>query len=209
MSNHIHVLIIDDEHFYRDTLTAYLTPCADITVVAAVENGAQALQMLEKVMVDVVLCDVRMPLLDGIDFTKTAAVENLPCKILALTSFNDDRAMLEMLHAGAVGFILKSAGRHEIINATRAAVTGGMSISAEVAKGLRKYLTPPPIVIKELPERERDVLALLHLGKSNDSIAAALHVSVVSVKKAVSRLMQRFSVSSRMELVTITRTVDR
>lgn len=205
MPSQIHVLIIDDEQFYRDTLTTYLTPCADITVVATAANGAQALHMLEKVMVDVVLCDVRMPLLDGIDFTKTAAAENLPCKILALTSFNDDHAMLNMLRAGAFGFLLKSAAREEIINAIRVAAAGGTTISPEVATSLRKYLAHPPVVTEELPAREQDILTLLHLGKSNAVIAAELNVSTVSVKKAVSRLMQRFTVTSRMELVAVTR----
>lgn len=204
----LNVLIIDDEEFYRDTLTAYLAAYADLTVVAVAENGAQALHILESTPVDVALCDVRMPLFNGVDFTKTATARKLTCKILALTSFNDDRAMLGMLHAGAVGFLLKSADQHEIINAIRAAATGAMSISPEATNNLRKYLTPPPITIEGLPDRERDVLALLHLGKSNDSIAAALHVSVISVKKAVSRLMQRFNVSSRMELVAITRVLD-
>ena len=101
MSDPIYLLIVDDEQFFRDTLENYFSTCEDITVVATADNGAHALQVLEKTMADVVLCDVRMPLLDGVEFTRTVAERNLPCNILALTSFNDDQAMLSMLQSGA------------------------------------------------------------------------------------------------------------
>lgn len=205
MSDPIYLLIVDDEQFFRDTLENYFSTCEDITVVATADNGAHALQVLEKTMADVVLCDVRMPLLDGVEFTRTVAERNLPCNILALTSFNDDQAMLSMLQSGAFGFLLKNTGRDDIITAVREAAVGETTISPEVATGLRKYLAQPTVSTEGLPVREREVLTLLHRGKSNAGIAEELDVSAVSVKKAVSRLMQRFNVASRLELVATTR----
>lgn len=205
MSHPIRILIVDDEPFFRDILEAYFTTCAGITVVDTASNGAQALKSLEKMMVDVVLCDVRMPLLDGVEFTRSVAELHLPCKILALTSFKDDQAMLAMLQAGAFGFLLKGATRKEIHSAVYAAAMGGTTISPEAATGLRKYLSCGIASTEGLSAREQEVLTLLHLGRNNSSIAAELDVSVASVKKTVRHLMQRFNASSRLELVAVTR----
>ncbi|ARV66035.1 response regulator transcription factor [Corynebacterium glutamicum] len=201
----IQVLIVDDEPFFINALETYFSTNENINVVATAENGVQALDILSKTIVDVVLCDVCMPLLSGVELMKILAEKKLTCRVLALTSFLDDYAMLSMLQFGAFGFLLKSADRDEIIEAVQSAAMGGTTISPEIATNLRKFLSQPPSSISDLPTRERDVLTLLHLGKSNADIAAELKLSTVSVKKSVSRLMQRFQVSSRLELVASTR----
>lgn len=205
MHDPIYVLIVDDEEFFRETLKTHLSTYEDIAVVATAANGEEALRLLEKAMVDVVLCDVRMPLMDGVVFTKIVAERNLPCKILALTSFNDGQAMLTMLEYGAFGFLIKGVGRADISTAIKAAVAGGTTISPESATKLRNYISRPKFFTETLPDREEEVLKFLHLGKSNRDIADELKISANSVKKAVSRLMQRFNATSRLELVAATR----
>lgn len=204
-STPVHVLIVDDEKFFRDTLKAYLAPHENILVVATAENGEEALEVLDKIVVDVVLCDVRMPLLDGLEFTRQVTEHNIDCKVLALTSFLDDHVMLGMLNAGALGFLLKTAGRDSIYSAILEAAKGGTTISPAAATGLRKYLIRPTSMVDGLPTRERDVLVLLHSGKSNVAIAEALEISMASVKRAISNLMQRFNAVSRTELIVLTR----
>lgn len=201
----LHVLIVDDEEFFRDALRAYLAPHEDILVVATVDNGEEALQVLEKIVVDVVLCDVRMPVMDGLKFTRKVADLHNDCRILALTSFIDDHVMVSMLNAGAHGFLLKTAAREDICAAIIDAANGGTTISPAAATGLKKYLLQPAAVTDSLPLREQDVLALLHAGKSNAAIAEGLEVSASSVKRAVSNLMQRFNAGSRTELIAFTR----
>lgn len=206
----ISVLIVDDEPFFGEALTRYLEKYEGIKVLGVSEDGVQALDMLQKVMADVVLCDVRMPRMDGVQFAKVVAAEKLPCRVVGLTTFDDERSMLEMLNAGCFGFILKSARPDEIVEAVRGAASGGTTISPQSATRLRRYLVnlPEPSA-SHLPDREWEVLSLLQKGGSNAAIADELRVSEASVKKAVTRLMQRYDVSSRLELVVTTRDVSR
>lgn len=201
----IRVLIADDELFFIETLEEYLSAFEGIVVVATARNEAQALEALSENSVDVVLCDVRMPIVDGIEFSKAVLEREINCKIIAWTSFNDDRAVLEMLRLGASGFLLKSSEPSKIVEAIRKASIGGTTIDALSATKLRKYLGRFVSYPEDLPRRERDVLDLLHLGKSNDAISKELDISMVAVKKAVRRLMERYCASSRLELVAVTR----
>lgn len=201
----ITVLIVDDEPFFRETLTAYLQRYDTITVVATASSGREALKILEKVTVDVVLSDVRMPHLDGIGLVQVISERNLSCRLVALTTFDDEQAMLEMLNFGAYGFVLKSARPGEIVEAVRSAAQGGITISPEAATALRKYITHFPVTSMEaLPSREHQVLTLLHMGKNNATIANDLAIAETTVKKTVARLLQRYSVCSRLELVVAT-----
>lgn len=204
-ADQIYLLIVDDDEAFCDVLQKYFEGCEDITVVATATNGAEALDILEKSMVDVVLADIRMPILDGVEFTQAVTERELPCKVLALTMYSDDDAMLRMLQAGAYGYMLKSDRPEEIIQAVRAASNGGTTITPAVATSLRKYIMRPAAEVQDLPDRERDILAHLHRGLSNAEIAAEMDLSAASVKKALSRLYQRFNVTTRMELVAATR----
>lgn len=202
----INVLIVDDEAFFREALSTYLKNHEDITVIATADDGVKALEVLDKVSVDVVLCDVRMPHLDGLGFIHAVSEKGLSCRVVALTTFDDEQSMLGMLAAGAFGFVLKSARSEEIIDAVRTATRGGTTISPESATALRKYVTRfPPSTTQSLPARERQVLTLLQMGKSNATIADDLGIAETTVKKAVARLMQRYDAASRLELVVATR----
>ncbi|MFP7366690.1 response regulator transcription factor [Corynebacterium callunae] len=202
----IKVVVVDDEAFFRDSLASAVLKSKRIKVVKLLGDGLQALEFLESNNVDVVLCDVRMPIMDGVELTQEVSARGLNAKVIAVTSFNNDQAMLKMLHAGAYGFLLKSAPRAEIFHAIISVAAGGTVISPVMASSLRKYLILPiNILAAELNDRERSVLTLLHQGKSNREIADALGVSEISVKKTMSCLMQIFDVSSRVKLIIATR----
>lgn len=201
----IRLLIVDDESFLRRTLEAYFQSAEDITVLGSCDSGYGALEVLDKNVVDVVLSDVRMPRLGGIGLAQKIWEEKIPCRLVALTAFDDEHAMLEMLNFGAFGFVLKSAKPGEIIDAVRSAAHGGTTISPESATALRKYLASFPAAdVEKLPARERQVLALLHTGKNNAAIANELEIAETTVKKTVARLLQRYNVGSRLELVVAT-----
>lgn len=202
----ITVLVVDDEPFFREALSVYLNNHDSIAAVAAVCNGIEALETLENMRADVVLSDVRMPHLDGIGLAQEISERGLSCRVVALTTFDDEQAMLEMLNAGAYGFVLKSARPSEIIEAVLSAARGGTTISPESATALRKYIAHfPAESTKKLPPREQQVLTLLHTGKNNAAIANDLVIAETTVKKIIARLLQRYNVSSRLELVVTTR----
>ncbi|WP_080794330.1 response regulator transcription factor [Corynebacterium pacaense] len=202
----IRVLVVDDEVFFRDSLSAALAASEDISVVGVADNGLQARDFLLSNEAEVVLCDVRMPIMDGVGLTEELSARGALARVIAVTSFNEDQAMLRMLHAGAWGFVLKSARRREIIDAVVAVAAGGTVISPVAASNLRQYLVSPLSTLSvELSDRERSVLGLLHQGKSNRQIAGCLGVSEVSVKKTMSGLMRTFDVSSRVRLIAVTR----
>lgn len=199
------VLIVDDESFFQRTLEAYFQNAEDITVIASCNSGYEALEVLGQKEVDVVLSDVRMPGLDGIRLLQKIWEEKMAARLVALTTFDDEQAMLEMLNFGAFGFVLKSAKPSEIIDAVRSAAQGGTTISPESATALRKYIASFPMpAVDGLPRRERQVLTLLHTGKNNAAIAKDLEIAETTVKKTVARLMQRYKVGSRLELVVST-----
>lgn len=184
--NSVTVLVVDDDPFFQEALQTLLKKYDDITIIATASNGIEALDLLERVTVDVVLSDVRMPHLDGIELVREISERNLPCRVIALTTFDDEQAMLGMLNYGAFGFVLKSSRPVEIAEAVRNAAQGGTTISPESASALRKYITrlSGPLV-KSLPTREQQVLTLLHTGKSNSAIADDLHIAETTVKKSL------------------------
>lgn len=187
----ITVLIVDDEPFFRETLVSYLKEYKNITPIAAASDGAEALKILEKIKVKVILSDVRMPNLDGIGLAQEVAIRKPECRIVALTTFEDEEAMVEMLNAGAYGYVLKSSPPKIIVEAILSAAQGGTTISPHSATALRKYLTRLSGPKRDtLPMREHQVLTLLHMGKNNNTIASDLNIAETTVKKTVARLMQ-------------------
>jgi len=205
MVRKIEVLIVDDEEFFREALVEIVKSFEDLTVVGDMSSGATALQFLENNACDVVLCDVRMPHMNGIEFTELSRHLDDPPQVVAVTSFNNDVSMVSMLRAGANGFILKSARRQDIADGIRSAVQGGTSISPDAARYLKKFLRPPVSLESDVVSAlDRRVLTELHYGLSNAYISRELGISVPSVKKSVNRLMQVFGASSRLQLVVLT-----
>ena len=205
----IRVFLVDDDPLVRDVLTRYFHNTDDITVVGTASNGAEALELIEPDEVDIVLSDVHMPQMDGATLMKNLAQRTNTPAFLAITSLENDRAMLDVLAHGGRGYILKSQPPEEIVLSVRQAITGGTVVSPAAMNNLVQYIDPEPVqpsprrinLPDGISDNEVAVLDLLCEGLSNAEIAKRLNYSESTVKKQVSHLLTLFGVSSRLDLV--------
>ena len=208
----IRVFLVDDDPLVRDVLTRYFHNTDGITVVGTASNGVEALERIcapATGSVDLVLSDVHMPEMDGATLLRRLSERPSTPAFLAITSLENDRAMLEVLAHGGRGYILKSQPPEEIILSVRQAVTGGTVVSPAAMNKLVQYIAPEPVrptpARTELPpgitDTEIAVLDLLCEGLSNADIAKRLNYSESTVKKQVSHLLTLFDVTSRLDLV--------
>ena len=198
----IRVVIADDDPFVLQALRAYLSEAEEIEVLAAFGTAAEAFSFLQGCRVDVLITDVRMPGMDGLQLLTKVKLEMPEVAVIVLTSFDEDEAMGAALDQKANGFLLKDSSPEEVIRAVIAAYRGGTTISPTstsrlVSRFLRPVSTPRPGVT----EAEQAVLVLLCNGYSNAEIAERLFVSEATVKSHVSHLMKKYKVSSRLKLV--------
>ncbi|MEH0146683.1 response regulator transcription factor [Corynebacterium sp. Q4381] len=214
MSNErIRVFLVDDDPLVRDVLTRYLLTAGDIDVVGSASNGAEALDLIDPDQVDLVLSDVYMPKMGGATLLHHLSQRPNTPAFLAITSLENDKAMLDILAHGGRGYILKSQPPDEIVLSVRQAVTGGTVVSPAAMNNLVRYLAPhdaeasAPIAGNErsypagITAAERSVLDLLCEGLSNADIAKRLNYSESTVKKHVSNLLSLYDVTSRLDLV--------
>ena len=201
----IRVLIVDDQPLARAGFKAVLEASGGIEVVAEAENGEQAVWLARGHDPDVVLMDVRMPEMDGIEATRRMPHQ----KVLILTTFGLDDYIIEALRAGASGFLLKDAPVEELVRAVRTVAAGDAQLSPAVTKRLLDQVArrlPAPVErdagsLAELTDREREVLRLIAVGMSNAEIAAALVVSETTVKTHVSSVLQKLGLRDRVQAV--------
>ena len=208
----IRVLIADDQPLVRAGLRVLLESAVDIEVAGEAANGQEALDAARATRPDVVLMDVRMPVLDGLEATRRiAADERLAgVRVLILTTFEVDEYVFEALRAGASGFVAKDIEPAELLHAVRVVARGdallspfatGRLIAEFVARPERRQTEPSPLAV--LTEREREVLALVAAGRSNDEIAAELCITTATAKTHVSRAMAKLGARDRAQLVVI------
>ena len=201
----IRVLIVDDQPLARAGFRAVLEASGAIEVVAEAESGEHAVELARRQDPDVVLMDVRMPGMDGIETTRRMPRQ----KVLILTTFGLDEYIIEALRAGASGFLLKDAPVEELVRAVRAVAAGDAQLSPAVTKRLLDQVARrlPAAVrhdagsLAQLTEREREVLRLLAAGMSNAEIAGALVVSEPTVKTHVSGVLQKLGLRDRVQAV--------
>jgi DNA-binding NarL/FixJ family response regulator len=201
----IRVLIVDDQPLARRGFKAVLEATGAIEVVAEAGDGAQALELARRHDPDVVLMDVRMPVMDGIEATRRMPRQ----KVLILTTFGLDDYIIEALRAGASGFLLKDAPVEELIRAVRSVAAGDAQLSPAVTKRLLDQVArrlPAAVerdteVLAQLTEREREVLRLLSAGMSNAEIANALVLSEPTIKTHVSNVLQKLGLRDRVQAV--------
>ncbi len=205
----IRVVIVDDHQIVRDGLVALLGALDGIEVVGSAADGREALHVVEETDPDLVVMDIQMPHLDGIEATRFLTGRNASLRVVMLTMNEDDDTVLAAIRAGACGYLLKGSGADEVQHALRAAAAGGMvfgaSLAAKVAGFFAGVTSTAPVVdddpFPELTERERDVLQRIAAGRSNDEIAAALFVSNKTVRNAVSGIYAKLHATGRADAI--------
>jgi DNA-binding NarL/FixJ family response regulator len=208
MSADLRVAVVDDQELVRAGFVALLAGEPGIAVVGEAGQGEEAVRMVRATVPDVVLMDVRMPVLDGIEATRriTADPNCATVRVVMLTTFGLDEYLFGALRAGATGFLLKDTPPEELLRAVRVAAAGDALLSPPVTRRLVEVFatTPPAVSVRpaaDLTDREADVLALVVRGLSNVEIAAELHVGAATVKTYISRLLTKLGGTTRVHLV--------
>jgi DNA-binding NarL/FixJ family response regulator len=206
----IRVVLVDDDAILRAGLRMILETQPDLTVVFEAGTGREAVQQCTAVRPDVVLMDIRMPGVDGIEATRRLTGLEGGMRVLVLTTFDDERSMFDAIRAGASGFLLKRSTPEELIAAVRAVAGGeGLVSPAMTLRLLRGFAAsspgaPPPAVqqrIDELTAREREVLLLIAQGLSNGEIAARLLLGEATAKTHVRRVLAKLELRDRVQAV--------
>src|SRR5215469_5639005 len=206
----IRVLVADDQELVRAGLCVILDATDGIAVVGEAADGAAAIAKVAEQRPDVVLMDIRMPGMDGLEATRLITAEPDPPKVVMLTTFDLDDYVYEALRSGASGFLLKDSPRGDLIAAVRAVAAGDALLAPSVTRRLIEAFarrpaqtTPSPSQLASVTARERDVLLLLARGRSNAEIARALFVSEATVKTHVASLLAKLGLRDRVQAVIL------
>lgn len=197
------LLIVEDQAIIRQGLKIILEQDDTIQVTHEAENGQKAIQILEKHLIDLVIMDVRMPVMNGIEATGIIKKRWPHIKILILTTFNDDEYAVQALKEGANGFLLKTSESHKLIEAVHSCMKGGLSIHDEVAAKVMPRLlnkTKEPTKTYDLTPRELMITKLVGEGKTNKEIADTLFLSVGTVKNNITHILQKTGFRDRTQL---------
>lgn len=199
----IRVVIVDDHAVVRSGLGAFLRAFHDMELVGEAANGRQALEVCEQSQPDVVLMDLKMPVMDGVEASRILREKFPQIRIIALTSYLDDDLVQRTIQAGAIGYLLKNVSHLELAEAIRAAYRGRPTLAPEALQALMEAARQPSALGADLTDREREVLALIAKGLSNAEIAARLQVSESTVKTHVSHIITKLGVTSRTEAASL------
>ena len=204
----IQVLVVDDQSMVRAGFRMLLGDETDIEVVAEASNGLEAIAQVARFHPDVVLMDIRMPELDGLEATRRILATDASARVLILTTFNLDDYVYEALKAGASGFVLKDDPPEQLIAAVRTVAAGDALLSPTVTRGVIQQFTrlhrePPPAAVDTLTSRELDVFRLITRGLSNAEIGQELFISDTTVKTHVTRLLQKLDLRDRAQAIVL------
>jgi len=206
MNESISVFIADDHRLFRDGLRALLATLADMVVVGEAANGEESVALVERLQPDVVLMDIQMPDLNGIEATRRITAASPHVGVIIVTMFEDDDSVFAAMHAGARGYILKGAGQEEVTRTIRAVARGEALFGPAIAARLMSFFSglrpaAPPDVFPELTAREREVLDLIAAGHDNEAIAARLVISRKTARNHVSNIFSKLQVAGRAEAI--------
>jgi DNA-binding NarL/FixJ family response regulator len=212
----IRILLVDDHPIVREGLRALLETQADFEVIAECANGEEALRSTAKLQPNMILLDLEMPVMDGVETIRRLYQSSLPQqpRVIVFTAFDDDERIVHALQAGANGYLLKDAPREEIFKAIRITMEGGSMLQPIVASKLLRHVgqqqkilisrpTSNTFPIEDLTERELEVLHLLAQGMPNKEIAAQLVISERTAKFHVSSIMSKLGATNRTEAVSL------
>jgi DNA-binding NarL/FixJ family response regulator len=209
----IRVILVDDQEIVREGLKMILSLYEEINILAEAENGEQLIMLLEKLQPDVILMDVRMPIMDGVEATKIIKEKYENIKVIILTTFNEDEYIFKAIKNGASGYLLKDAGSEDIVKAIKSAYGGAMLFDPEVTVKIVKAFNSitnekqsankfhkNKYKLDLLTSRELDVAKLVAQGKSNKDICKILFLTEGTVKNYVTRILEKLELNSRTEL---------
>ncbi len=202
------VVICDDQAIVRDGLRMLLRLEPDINVVGTAEDGAAAVDMVAKEKPDLVLMDLKMPIMNGVEATRQIRTKYPDVKVLVLTTYDDDEWVLDAIQAGASGYLLKDTPRDELVKAIRGTATGRIyvdpSVAGKVLERVSSHQTQPATLITgKLTDRETEILRLIAKGLSNAEIADRLFLSEGTVRNHVSAILAKLGVSDRTQAAVI------
>ncbi len=204
----MNVIICDDQAIIRDGLEMLLKLERDIEVVGLARDGAEAVEQVAQHQPDLVLMDLKMPGMNGIEATRRIRARYPAVRVLVLTTYDDDEWVFDAIRAGASGYLLKDTPREEVIKAVRGTVEGRSFVDPEVAGKLLSHVAsqqtePRSLITDKLTDREVDVLRVLARGFTNADIAAELHLSEGTVRNHVSAILAKLDVSDRTQAAVI------
>lgn len=210
----VRVLIVDDHPMFREGIAAILTVATDIDVVALAEDGATAIRLAAEYQPDVILMDLNLPDINGIEATRSIIGASPHIGVVVITMFDDDDSIFAAMRAGARGYLLKGATGAEIVRAVRAAGSGEAIFGSAVARRMLAYFgsssssssvgvgnISPPLPFPELTQREREVLDLIAAGRSNSDIIRQLVLSPKTVRNHISNIFAKLQVADRAQAI--------
>jgi DNA-binding NarL/FixJ family response regulator len=206
MKDNVRVLIADDHPLFREGMRGRLDRVGDITVVGEAASGDEAVELARELEPHVILMDIKMPSLNGIEATREIRQASPGVGVLVLTMFEDDDSVFAAMRAGAKGYLLKDSGGEEVVYAIRAVASGEAVFGSGVAERIIGFFSgprpaTPRRAFPELTEREEEVLSLVAQGKSNQEIAQQLFVSLKTVRNHVSNILVKLQVADRAQAV--------
>lgn len=203
VSKPVRVILVDDHTVVRSGLGAVLSVSEGVELVGEAGNGEEAIRLCEQLQPDVVLMDLLMPKMDGVEATKIIHQKWPQIRIIALTSYKEKEYVEGVLKAGATSYLLKNVSADELIIAINRALIGQPSLSPEAAQILIQTVNNPSQPGSDMTERELEILSLMVKGKSNNEIAGSMFISLSTVKFHVSNILSKLGVSSRTEAVAL------
>jgi DNA-binding NarL/FixJ family response regulator len=210
VSEPIRLLLVDDHDGFRAGFHAALASVASVAIVADAVDGHEALRVAEELQPDVVVMDLKMPRLDGIEATRRLLQDSPHIGVLVLTMFDDDESIFLAMRAGARGYLVKGSPRDEIVRAIEAVAAGEAIVGPAIARRIQDYLTSPAPsaappdpdgAFPELTQRERDVLELMAAGHNNSMIASRLGISSKTVRNHGSNIFSKLVVADRVQAI--------
>ncbi len=207
----IRVVLADDQDLVRTGFGLILQNESDIEVVGEAANGSDAVEAVRRLKPDVVVMDIRMPVMDGVEATRRIVAETPLTRVLVLTTFDADESVVEALRAGASGFLLKDVPRAQFVDALRVVAAGEALLAPSVTRRLLDRFAarfPAPAdeasaLLASLTDREREILALIARGRSNRQLAEHLSLAEATIKSHISHLLMKLDARDRAQLVMV------